>query len=137
MSDPSVQSFQKLKRLIRYLKGEKQWSQVFEFGNMSSEATVLSDADWVGDRETRKSSSAGDDTFWKRTREGRRLLPEALPRQNCTAEEFESMMIYQVFAVEPVLIIDAKATEHILHRHGIGRVKNIDVAHLWLQGEVK
>ena len=40
-------------------------------------------------------------------------------------------------AVKPVLIIDAKATEHNLHRHGIGKMKHIDVAHLWLQDEVK
>ena len=42
-----------------------------------------------------------------------------------------------VFAVKPVLIIDAKATEHILHRHGIGKMKHIDVAHLWPQDEVQ
>ena len=30
------------------------------------------------------------------------------------------------------MIIDATATEHILHRHGIGTMK-----HLWLQDEVK
>ena len=29
------------------------------------------------------------------------------------------------------------ATEHIPHRHGIGKMKHIDVAHLWLQDEVK
>ena len=32
----------------------------------------------------------------------------------------QSMMCHLGFAVRPVLIIDAKATEHILHRHGIG-----------------
>ena len=36
-------------------------------------------------------------------------------------------------AVKPVLVIDAEATEHILHRHGIGKMEHIDVAHLWLQ----
>ena len=41
------------------------------------------------------------------------------------------------FAVKPVLVNDAKATEHVLHRHGIGIVKHIDVAHLWLQDEVE
>ena len=41
------------------------------------------------------------------------------------------------FVVKPVLIIDAKATEHILHRHGIGKMKHIDVAHSWLQDELK
>ena len=47
------------------------------------------------------------------------------------------MMCDLGFAVKPVLIIDAKATEHILHRRGIGKKKHIDVAHLWLQDEVK
>ena len=41
------------------------------------------------------------------------------------------------FAVKPVSIIDARATEHILHRHGIGKMKHIDAGHLWLQDEVK
>ena len=34
--------------------------------------------------------------------------------------------------MKPVLAIDAKATEHILHRQGIGRLKHIDVAYLWM-----
>ena len=36
---------------------------------------------------------------------------------------------------KPVLAIDAKATEHILHRQGIGKLKHIDVAYLWIQDE--
>ena len=39
------------------------------------------------------------------------------------------------FAVKPVLNIDAKATEHILHR--IGKLKHIDVAYLWVQDEIR
>ena len=46
-------------RSVLFFKGERQWIQVFEFGNMSSEVTVFSDSDWAGDKETRKSSSAG------------------------------------------------------------------------------
>ena len=38
--------------------------------------------------------------------------------------------------MKPVLAIDAKATEHILHRQGIGRVKHIDVAYLWMQDDI-
>ena len=37
------------------------------------------------------------------------------------------------FAVKPVLSIDAKATEHILHRQGVGKLTHIDVAYLWVQ----
>ena len=39
------------------------------------------------------------------------------------------MMCDLGFAVKPVLAIDAKATEHILHRQGIGKLKHIDVAY--------
>ena len=38
---------------------------------------------------------------------------------------------------KPVLAIDAKATEHILHRQGIGKLKHIDMAYLWIQDEVR
>ena len=41
------------------------------------------------------------------------------------------------FAVKPVLNIDAKATEHILHRQGIGKLKHIDVAYLWVQDDIR
>ena len=41
------------------------------------------------------------------------------------------------FEVKPVLAIDAKATEHILHRQGIGKLKHIDVAYLWVQDEIR
>ena len=41
------------------------------------------------------------------------------------------------FTGKPVLSIDAKATEHILHRQGIGKLKHIDVAYLWVQDEIR
>ena len=41
------------------------------------------------------------------------------------------------FTVKLVLVIGATATGHILHRKGIGRMKHIDVAQLWLQDEVR
>ena len=34
MSDPSQHTFSKLKRLVGYLKGERQWIQVFELVNI-------------------------------------------------------------------------------------------------------
>ena len=47
------------------------------------------------------------------------------------------MMCDMGFAVKLVFIMDAKATEHILHRHRTGKMKHIDVAHVWLPTEVK
>ena len=39
--------------------------------------------------------------------------------------------------MKTVLAIDAKATEHVLHRQGIGRLKHTDEAYLWIQAEVR
>ena len=41
------------------------------------------------------------------------------------------------YEMMPVSAIDAKATEHILHRQGNGKLKHIDVAHLWMQDEIR
>ena len=34
-----------------------------------------------------------------------------------------------------VLVIDAKTTEHVVDKQGIGRMTHTEVAHLWLQDE--
>ena len=47
------------------------------------------------------------------------------------------MIFDLVFAMKPVLAIDAKVTEHILHREGIGKLKHTDVAYLWIHDEIK
>ena len=41
------------------------------------------------------------------------------------------------YEMRPVLAIVAKATEHILLRQGIGTLKHIDVAYLWVQDEIR
>ena len=52
------------------------------------------------------------------------------------AKEVQSMVCDLGFAVKPVLAsIDAKATEHILHRQGIGKLKHTDVAYLWVRSQ--
>ena len=61
MSNPNQQSLAMLKRLAWYLKRERQWGQVFEYGAMTKDLTVFTDSDWAGCKETRKSSSAGVD----------------------------------------------------------------------------
>ena len=41
------------------------------------------------------------------------------------------------YVMKPVLAIDAKASDHILHRQGIGRLKHIDVTYFWIHDEVR
>ena len=49
----------------------------------------------------------------------------------------ESLLCNVGCDMKPVLAINAKVTEHILHSQGIGRLKHTDVAYLWMQDEVK
>ena len=39
--------------------------------------------------------------------------------------------------MKPVFAVHAKATEHILQRRGIGKLKRIGVAYLWMQVEIR
>ena len=61
MSNATQHSLVRLKRLVRKLKRERQWKQVFTFCQTRTEVTTVSDSDWAGDTETRTSSSAGRD----------------------------------------------------------------------------
>ena len=103
-----------------------------------------SDSDWAGDKETRKASFAGVALVGRHLSESYRRKQKIITRNSAetelhaaAAKVVQSKMCDLGFAIKLVLIIDAKATEHILHRHGIGKMKRIDEAHLWLQDEVK
>ena len=149
ISSPNQQSLAKLKRLARYLKRERQWRQVFEYGKMAEELAPFTDSDWAGCKETRKSSSAGVLMLGGHTLKAYTRKQKVIAKSSAEAELYaaalgasaakgvQSMMRDWGFAVQPVLNIDAKATEHILHRQGIRKLKHIDVAYLWVQDEIR
>ena len=136
MSDPSQHSFSKLKRLVGYLKGERQSIQVFEFGDTSSEVTVFSDSDWA-QREKRGSRQVRVALVGRHLLKAHTKKTEDHRQKQCRGRNVCSSIGSVRSEGGPELIIDAKSTEHILHRHGIGKMKHIDVAHLWLQDEVQ
>ena len=116
---------------------------------MVEEVTTLSDSDWAGFEETRKSSSAGVILPGNHTLKSDTRKQKTIARSSAEAELYAaalgasgskgivSLLKDLGHEIQPVLAIDAKATEHILHRQGIGREKHIDVAYLWIQDEVR
>ena len=149
MSSPTQQSLAKLKRLARYLKRERQWGQVFQYEKTVEEVTMCTDSDWAGCKETRKSSSAGVAMTGSHALKAYTRKQKIIARSSAEAEQnaaalgaselkgIISLMRDLGYEKRPVLAIDAKATEHILHRQGIGKLKHIDVAYLWIQDEVR
>ena len=148
MSSPNQHSLAKLKRLARYLKRERQWGQVFEYGKLAEGADSvhgLGLGQLQGDSkvvERRRADAGKTHPESLHTKAEGHCKEQRRSRTVCSSigsvrrEGVQSMMGDLSFAVKPVLITDAKATKHILHRHGIGKKKPIDVAHLWLQDEV-
>ena len=59
MSDPPQHSIAKIETTRSVLEGREAMDPGVQFGDVSSEVTNFSDSDWAGDKETRKSSSAG------------------------------------------------------------------------------
>ena len=149
MSSPTQQSLAKLNRLTRYLKRERQWGQVFKYGKTVEEITVFTDSDWAGCKETRKSSSAGIVMMGAHALKAYTRKQKIIARSSAEAEMYAAALgaseLKGIVSLlrdlecekKPVLAIDAKATEHILHRQGIGKLKHIDVAYLWIQDEVR
>ena len=145
MSSPNQQSLAKLKRLVRYLKRERQWCHKFGYGRLVEEVTTLTDSDWAGCEETRKSSSAGvimlDDHALKAYTRKQKIFARSGAEAELYASalgasesnEIVSLLRDLGYEMKPVLAIDAKATEHILHRQAVGKPQHIDVAHLWMQ----
>ena len=91
---------------------------------MHVDVTTYSDPEWVDNKETRTCSSAAVVLV------GTNML-ESHKRKQCAASESKGIapiMCHPVFLVKTLLVIDAKATDHVLHRQGMARMKHIDVA---------
>ena len=59
MANPNQGDWCRLKRLGRYLAGKPRLQILFEWQGSQDEITAYSDADWVDDKQSRKSTSGG------------------------------------------------------------------------------
>ena len=149
MSIPSHGDWERIKRLARYLIQYPRLETVFPFEDLPKVIQAYSDSDWAGDRETRRSTTAGALIF------GRAAIKVITKQQQILAKSSAEAELYAVntmagealsmrsilkdmnINVGIVLHVDAKATIGILHRHGLGKMKHLQVQHLWLQEGIR
>ena len=123
---------------------------MFSHGGMVEEVATFSDSKRAGCKETPKIIKRRRDT-------ARQTHTQSIHAQatyhckkqrrsmNCMLQHWERVSKKRVVSLlkdvahemKPVLAINVKATEHIVHKQGIGGLKHIDVAYLWMQDEVR
>ena len=147
ISNPTQESLATLKRLVRYLKRERQCGQMFRYGRLVEGVTTFTDAYCAGCKETRKSSSAGVIMLGDHALKAYTRKQKIIARSSAEAELYAaalgaseskgsvSLLKDLGYEMKPVLAIDAKS--HILHRQGIVKLNHIDVAYLWMQDEIR
>ena len=126
MSNRAQQSVAKLERPVNFLKRERQWGQVFSYGRMIKKETTNAGVILLGSH-TSKACTRKRKVIASSTAEAE-LHAAALGAS--LSKGIGSLLKDLVYEVRPVLAIDAKATEPIFHRQGIGRLKHIDVPYL-------
>ena len=150
MANPTEFGMKALKHLARFLKGTQHWGVFIKAeSNTPHVLKIRTDADWAGEKRTRKSTSAGHLLV------DSSLLGSFSRRQSVIAlasgeSEYyagvsgvaEGLMLQDVlgffeFQLKIELYMDASAARGIANRQGVGKVRHLECKTLWLQQKVK
>ena len=144
MAKPSVRDMERVKRIGRYLAGKPRAKCWFRW-QQSGELEAYSDADWGGDKATRRSVSAG-----VIMRGGQCLKVWTKKQQVVSLSSAESKLYAAVKTASEGLGIqslakdlgiscglnlhlDASATMCLVNRRELGKAKHVDMQNLWIQ----
>merc|ERR1712127_598037 len=137
-----------IKRIIRYLKGKPRVAIRYQFQSESEGITVFTDSDWAGDITTRKSTSGGVVCRGSHTISWWCKLQSNVALSSCEAElnaalkwAVEGLNVQRLAAslgdeLSLELRTDASAARGVILRQGFGKVRHLQVKHLWLQENV-
>ena len=149
MSRPDAGAWKALKKLCRYVKGQPTVKQVVPFGSENGRVLeVFVDADWAGFATTRKSTNGGA-VMWNGTCLKTWSTTQTMIALSSGEAEYYGLVsgVSQVFGMISMakdwgillkghVWMDATAGMAIGSRRGLGKVKHIDTAFLWVQDAV-
>ena len=149
LSKPSEDDMCRLKRAARYLLSAPRLVVEYPWAPLSNLLTIYTDADHAGCLRTRKSTSGGVILWgkallkaWSRTQTLIALSSgesELAAVTKAAAEGLGIQSVLRDFGHEVALEVhsDATAAIGICKRQGLGRVRHLATADLWLQQRVK
>ena len=144
MAKPSMRDMECVKRIGRYLVGKPRAKCWFRW-QQSGDLEACSDADWGGDRATRRSVSAGvitrgDHCLKVWTKKQQVVALSSAESELCSAVKTasEGLGIQSVakdlgISCRLNLHLDASATMCLVNRRGLGKAKHVDMQNLWIQ----
>ena len=149
MAKPTEGTEVGLKRLIRYVRGHPRCWNLMRWDS-GDNITVMTDSDWAGDKETRKSTSGGC------LMAGRTVIGHWSKLQsNVSLSSGEAELNAAVKGISEIIganelykelggaghglevQTDASACKGMLLRRGAGRVKHLCTKQLWVQGAIE
>jgi len=148
MAKPTEEDEKKVKRVIRYLKGEPGVQYVYRWQGHQRVLSGYGDSDWAGCVKTRRSTSGGYVALgshllahWARTQIGVALssgeaeLNSAL-KLGCEAIGIQVMASELEINLNIEMYGDSSAAKGTLARQGSGKIKHLSTKQLWLQEKV-
>jgi hypothetical protein len=145
MSCPNTKDMKSLKRVARYLLGVPRLIQEFAWHRRSKELKVYVDSDFAGCQATRKSTSGGAITWggsilktWSKTQSVIALSTGEAELAAIVKGSTEAMGVKSLLAdfgifVDVHVCSDASAAIGMVMREGLGKVRHLAVADLWVQ----
>ena len=149
MASPTEDDYAALKKLGRYLMGRPRLVSTFRYGESCSELIIEGDSDHAGCLKTRKSTSGGVMRWgshvlkwWSKTQPTIALSSgeaELAAMVRSTSEGMGMASIMKEFNIDVTLKVkgDAVAAIGIVRRQGLGRIRHLAVADLWIQQRSK
>jgi hypothetical protein len=139
-----------LKRVIRYLRIHPSCKMMYHFQGDNAPLTIMTDSDWAGDVNTRKSTSGGIIrmnshiiSFWCKSQSTIALSSGEAELNAMVKGCSEGIGVLELmwemgcntslYAIET----DSSAAKGTIMRHGAGRMKHLSTKQLWVQGAVK
>ena len=149
LSNATEGDYAALKRLGRYLKDRPRVVSTFAYGEGGAELVVEGDSDHAGCQRTRKSTTGGvirwgthTLKWWSKTQPTIALSSgeaELAAMVKATSEGLGMLATMAEFDIKVRLVIrsDAVAAIGIVRRQGLGRIRHLAVADLWIQQKSK
>ena len=145
MACPAVNDAERVRRLVRYLKGKPRAVAWYRYQEDPSRVEGYTDSDWAGCRTTRRSTSGGCILYgshylkgWSRTQSTRALSSAEAELYGIVKTSAEVMGIVSMFkdfgkTMAGHILCDASAALGVVRRKGVGKIRHLDTDLLWIQ----